>query len=181
MSGGRRVLVAVVGAVGVAAVATSAAAGPSNPSPARSVVADRVLDVSNRTVISGIRETRGSSTDLALDTDVLFPFGSSTLTPAAAATLKQAAALLAGQAKGTVRVNGYTDSVGTDVHNLELSRARAAAVQRALAPLVAKAGLRLQANGYGESDPVAANTLPSGKDNPVGRKLNRRVSLVYRS
>lgn len=180
MSVGWRAVVAVAGAAGIAAVATSAAAGPSNPSPARSAVADRVLDVSNRTVISGIRETRGSSTDLALDTDVLFPFGSSTLTPAAAATLKQAAALLAGHAKGTVRVNGYTDSVGTDVHNLELSRARAAAVQRALGPLVAKAGLELQANGYGESDPVAANTLPNGKDNPAGRKLNRRVSLVYR-
>lgn len=181
MSGGWRVLVAAVAAVGVATVATTASAGPSDPSPARSTVADRVLDVSNRTVISGIRETRGSSTDLALDTDVLFPFGSSTLTPAAAATLQQAAALLAGHAKGTVRVNGYTDSVGTDVRNLELSRARAAAVQLALGPLVAKAGLRLQANGYGAADPVAANTLPNGKDNPAGRKLNRRVSLVYRS
>jgi len=128
MSGGWRVLAAAVGVAGVAALSTTASAGPSNPSPARSTVADRVLDVSNRTQILGIRETRGSSTDLALDTDVLFAFGSSTLTPAAAATLRQAAVLLAGHAKGTVRVNGYTDSVGTDVHNLELSRARAAAV-----------------------------------------------------
>lgn len=180
MSGGWRVGAAGLAAAGLAAVASSAAAGPSNPSPARSVVADRVLDVSSRTVLADIRETRGASTDLALDTDVLFPFGSSTLTPAAAATLKQAAALLAGHAKGTVRVNGYTDSVGTEVHNLELSRARAAAVQHALGPLVARAGLPLQANGYGEADPVAANTLPNGTDNPAGRKLNRRVSLVYR-
>jgi len=140
-----------------------------------------VLVVSDRTLVSGIRETRGTATDLALDTDVLFAFGSSTLTPAAKTTLEQAAALLTGHAKGTVKVNGYTDSVGTDVHNLELSRARAKAVKTALTALLSKSGLTLSDNGYGEADPVAANTLPSGKDNPAGRKLNRRVSLVYRS
>jgi outer membrane protein OmpA-like peptidoglycan-associated protein len=178
------VLVAV-GSVLLAGPALSAAgatqAGPSNPSPARSTVTDRVLDVAYRSVRSGIRETQGVDTDLALDTDVLFAFGKATLTGAAAQTLAQAAKQLTGHAKGTVMVNGYTDAVGSDVVNLTLSRVRAAAVQRALVPLLAKTGLRLQASGHGEGDPVAPNAFPSGKDNPEGRKLNRRVSLVYRS
>jgi len=145
--------------------------GPRTPSPARSPVVDRVLDVSDRTVRSGIRETKGAATDL----------GSARLTPGATKTLAQAGQLLKGRAKGTVNVNGYTDAVGGTAANLELSRARAAAVAQALRPLLSTTGLALQANGFGEANPVAANTLPNGKDNPDGRKLNRRVSLVYRS
>lgn len=155
--------------------------GRRSPSPARSPVVDRVLDVSDRTVLFGIRETKGAATDLALDTDVLFAFGSARLTPGATKTLAQAGQLLKGRAKGTVNVNGYTDAVGGTAANLELSRARAAAVVQALRPLLSTTGLALQANGFGEANPVAANMLPNGKDNPDGRKLNRRVSLVYRS
>jgi OOP family OmpA-OmpF porin len=35
----------------------------------------------------------------------------------------------------------------------------------------------LHAQGFGETQPVAPNTL-KGKDNPAGRQLNRRVEIV---
>lgn len=36
---------------------------------------------------------------------------------------------------------------------------------------------RMVAKGYGESKPIAPNTLPNGKDNPEGRQLNRRTEF----
>jgi len=174
-------------ALGTVLVTAPGVAGAASPpgsavSPPRSPVTDRVLVVSDRDVVATIRETSGTQTqDLALDTDVLFAFGSSTLTPAASQTLSRAASLLTSRAKGTVTVTGFTDSVGSDVANLQLSRDRAAAVQRALLPLLARTGPTLRSSGRGEADPIAPNAFPNGKDNPEGRKLNRRVSLAYRS
>ena len=36
---------------------------------------------------------------------------------------------------------------------------------------------RLQSKGYGETQPVAPNTTPQGKDNPEGRQKNRRTEF----
>jgi outer membrane protein OmpA-like peptidoglycan-associated protein len=79
----------------------------------------------------------------------------------------------------TVRVDGYTDSVGDDASNLALSRQRAQAVADALTGLVAGTQVTFVVDGHGESDPIAANTTDSGSDNPEGRALNRRVTLSF--
>ena len=67
-----------------------------------------------------------------------------------------------------VEVKGYTDSVGSDESNLQLSMARA---DRVKDELIARgvAPEQIQAMGYGESDPVATN------ETPEGREMNRRV------
>jgi OmpA-OmpF porin, OOP family len=70
-----------------------------------------------------------------------------------------------------VRVEGHTDSRGSDAHNLRLSQRRAESV---VAYLVAR-GIdadRLAAVGYGESAPVAPN------DTPENMYKNRRVDMV---
>jgi outer membrane protein OmpA-like peptidoglycan-associated protein len=36
----------------------------------------------------------------------------------------------------------------------------------------------IQAIGYGESQPIARNTLPDGSDDPTGRAQNRRVEVI---
>lgn len=72
-------------------------------------------------------------------------------------------------------MNGHTDSIGNDGYNVDLSARRAQAVADALADR--GVGASLAVKGYGESQPVAANTI-KGKDNPAGRQLNRRVELV---
>ncbi len=48
-----------------------------------------------------------------------------------------------------------------------------------LEPTSAGAVADLTAHGYGESRPVARNTI-GGKDNPAGRQLNRRVEVGLR-
>jgi outer membrane protein OmpA-like peptidoglycan-associated protein len=123
-------------------------------------------------------ESPGHSS-LTLSSDVLFHFDKSNLTPKAQTVLSQVAARIKQGATGTVSVDGYTDSIGTDAVNLPLSRARAASVVKFLQPATSGASVTYQSNGHGAADPVAPNTLPSGADNPAGRARNRRVTISY--
>jgi len=72
--------------------------------------------------------------------------------------------------RAAVTVNGYTDNLPVPGGNLRLSRERADAVR---AWLIAQgvAPSRVQANGYGDADPVAPNQ-------PGGQPRNRRVIVV---
>jgi outer membrane protein OmpA-like peptidoglycan-associated protein len=75
-----------------------------------------------------------------------------------------------------IEVAGHTDSKGNDATNLKLSQTRAQAVVTALSKKGVNAK-RLVAKGYGETQPVAPNTLENGKPNLPGMQLNRRVEL----
>ena len=68
-----------------------------------------------------------------------------------------------------VSIDGYTDSVGADSYNQQLSQRRAQAVVDMLVKTYGIAPSRLKAVGYGESNPVASN------DTAEGRAENRRV------
>ncbi|HEY0739945.1 MAG TPA: OmpA family protein [Chryseosolibacter sp.] len=75
------------------------------------------------------------------------------------------------QQKGLViEIGAYTDDVGTDQYNLELSKKRAMAVKNYLVEKGAKAD-QLQTKGFGEKSPIAPNT------NESNRALNRRVEF----
>jgi outer membrane protein OmpA-like peptidoglycan-associated protein len=75
-----------------------------------------------------------------------------------------------------IEVAGHTDSKGNDAVNLKLSQTRS---QSVVAALIKKGidGKRLVAKGYGETMPVAPNTLPNGKPDLKGMQQNRRVEL----
>jgi len=109
---------------------------------------------------------------ITLSGQVLFVTGKSELLPAARDQLDQVAAALKdqGELKPMV-VEGYTDSVGSDVANQKLSRDRADAVR---AYLVSKGvpSDKISAVGKGKSNPVASN------DTAEGRANNRRVEIV---
>lgn len=92
----------------------------------------------------------------------------STLRPEADSILDQVAALARSYAGVTISVNGHTDSDGTEAGNLALSEARADTVRQALIDRGIPAE-QLVAQGFGESQPVAAN------DTPANKALNRRV------
>jgi OOP family OmpA-OmpF porin len=111
---------------------------------------------------------------IRLPAGILFDFDKATLRPEAAPVLAAVAEALAGQTS-TVEVNGHTDAVGDDAYNQDLSERRAQAVIAGLQSDGVSTPLRPQ--GFGETQPVAPNTL-DGKDNPTGRQLNRRVEIV---
>ncbi len=101
---------------------------------------------------------------------VHFATNKATLTPEGEATLQQAAAAMKSNPNAHLRLEGFTDSTGTDPHNLSLSQQRAMTVGNYLKAQGIE-GNRLTGEGFGPSDPVAPNSTSAGKAD------NRRVEL----
>jgi len=147
-------------------------------------VTPRVVDLVFRTVtIRNGKDTATvsdapGSTEVDLAADVLFAFDSDKLTPAAQAELQDTAKLIRDKAKGPVRVEGHTDSVGSQAYNLGLSERRARAVRDALNQLLGDRPTQFSVKGFGASKPIAPNKNPDGSDNPKGRARNRRVTVA---
>lgn len=106
----------------------------------------RVLDLQPRVIDLRPRPERGS---LAVPTDVLFAFGSATLTSSADEVLGGLKPTVAAAKGKSVTITGYTDAVGSDAVNLDLSKRRAAAVRNFLAP--SAPGVRFIVVGKGEA------------------------------
>ncbi|MGA7613603.1 MAG: OmpA family protein [Thermoanaerobaculia bacterium] len=106
--------------------------------------------------------------------DILFPFDSAELTPSSKSSLRDMANVFEKYPGTTIKVQGYTDSIGTASYNQSLSERRALAVKDYLTQQGVTAD-RIQAIGYGESDPVASNATPAG------RQENRRVELAVKA
>jgi len=103
--------------------------------------------------------------------DVNFAFDSAKLGPKARATLeKKVVPLLRSNPGVKIRVVGHTDSIGAEGYNQKLSEARAASVARYLFSRGVRKD-RMKAQGKGESDPVAPNSVEAG------RAANRRVEM----
>jgi outer membrane protein OmpA-like peptidoglycan-associated protein len=77
-----------------------------------------------------------------------------------------------------VTVEGFTDAKGSKSFNMQLSQERATAVKDWVVRNGNVPAGNITARGFGEQNPVAPNTNPDGSDNPAGRALNRRVSIV---
>lgn len=106
-----------------------------------------------------------------ISSDALFAVNSSELSPGAAGSLDQ----LLQKIKATpnvveIRVEGHTDSSGSDAINLPLSNARAKRVRDYLV-LNGLEMVNIQAQGYGSSRPLADNNTEAG------RNVNRRVEI----
>lgn len=117
-------------------------------------------------------EARNTDRGLVLTLgDVLFETGQNTLMPGAMSTVDRLAQFMRDYPERSVRIEGHTDSVGSDAINQPLSERRAMAVRDAL---VARGidSTRIQAVGYGAAQPVASN------DTAAGRQQNRRIEVV---
>ena len=104
---------------------------------------------------------------------VLFKFDSAKLTDDAKQQLDQLASGQVGSLKRyVVAIQGFTDSIGTVEHNLELSRRRAEAVQTYLVVQHNMPVYRIQIVGLGKDKPV-----DDGKSREA-REKNRRVEVT---
>lgn len=115
---------------------------------------------------------------IELAADVLFDFDKAVLLPKAQQTLSQAAEIIHDKAKGKVRIDGYTDAIGSDAHNQGLSERRAAAVETWFKTKGSLKDVSFVTQGFGAKNPVAPNKKPDGSDDPAGRQRNRRVEIV---
>ncbi len=112
--------------------------------------------------------------------DALFEFDKAALTADAATTLDALGPVLAKEGKHAVKIEGYTDAIGSAAYNQTLSEKRAQVVRDWLVShdyLPAST----PTEGFGKNRPVAPNTNPDGSDNPKGRQQNRRVEVVVDS
>jgi outer membrane protein OmpA-like peptidoglycan-associated protein len=112
----------------------------------------------------------GNLLAVAFKGDVTFDTNSTVVKPGLMSEIDRVAAVLRQYPQTLVRVEGYTDSVGSSEYNMELSIRRANAIKN----LLVQRGIaesRIDAVGYGETMPVATN------DTEAGRQRNRRVEI----
>jgi len=140
------------------------------PAAPRFVVADRFPELGTLATIAP-----PCATVLRFDSQVLFEVNKHDILPAAAAVLAEVAPALI-EADRALEINGHTDANGTDEHNQTLSQRRAQAVAAELRSMGVEVEMTI--NGFGESQPVAANYNADGTDNEAGQLQNRRVEIV---
>jgi outer membrane protein OmpA-like peptidoglycan-associated protein len=104
--------------------------------------------------------------------DVLFDTGQATLKPGAFRDMDKLAMALKDNPNTRVKIEGYTDSVGSADYNQGLSERRAEAVGNALRDRGVPLG-SFEIEGLGKEYPVASNNTPEG------RQQNRRVEIVF--
>ncbi len=135
------------------------------------VVASKAVDINMVTVkasdIADALATKGTF-DLY---GILFDTDKTAIKPESGKTLDEVGSLLKIDRALRLEISGHTDNTGDKDHNQKLSEGRAQAV---VDVLVKKYGInpeRLQAKGYGDARPVAAN------DSDANKAKNRRVEL----
>jgi OOP family OmpA-OmpF porin len=111
-------------------------------------------------VCSGVIRLRG----------VEFEFDKAVLTPTSQVVLDAAADGLRACPNVPVRIEGHTDSLGSEEYNQGLGQRRADAVRNYLVKGGVVGG-KITARSYGETRPIATN------DTDEGRALNQRVEL----
>jgi outer membrane protein OmpA-like peptidoglycan-associated protein len=103
--------------------------------------------------------------------DVLYDVNSAALKPGAYNEINRVATVLMQYPQTVIQIAGHTDSSGSEEYNQGLSERRALGVQNALLNQGVAAN-RMQAVGFGETQPIADNSTPQG------RQLNRRVIIT---
>jgi outer membrane protein OmpA-like peptidoglycan-associated protein len=122
-------------------------------------------EVPNATV-----ERVGEGINVTFNSGVLFGFDKSDLTATAQTNIKQLATILNKYPDTYVRVEGHTDTTGTDAYNNALSERRATAVASYL-KTQGVAASRVQTFWYGSKQPVVPNNSDANK------AKNRRVEF----
>lgn len=121
---------------------------------------------------TGVSVTReGDNIHLNMPGNVTFATNSADINGSFYPVLNSVTLVLREYDKTLIQVAGYTDSTGASEYNKALSERRAGSVSdyfsaRDITPA------RVQTFGMGESDPIASN------HSPKGRQRNRRVELI---
>ena len=102
--------------------------------------------------------------------DVTFDTDSAVVQPGLYTEIDRVAGILTRYPETLIRIEGHTDSVGSEKYNLDLSFRRANSVRDLLVQRGVESS-RIQTVGFGETMPVATNATEAG------RRLNRRVEI----
>ena len=125
----------------------------------------------------------GSGTKIRMPDDQLFAFDSSELQPSE--ILQKLVTLLKRNPKATFTIEGYTDSIGSEEYNLDLSQRRADSVKYFLVTQMGIDSGQIEARGYGARNFLVPprqfplNATQAELDGEIQRqRVNRRVVIV---
>lgn len=110
---------------------------------------------------------------ILMPTDLLFEYDSEALKPAAAQTLTKLGSLIKKNALASFRIEGHTDSFGSDAYNNLLSLRRAEAVKNWLVASMGLDASQISTVGLGKS-----RLLTPASGDVQQQQLNRRVEIV---
>jgi outer membrane protein OmpA-like peptidoglycan-associated protein len=102
--------------------------------------------------------------------DVTFDTNSTVVKPGLYSEIDRVSGVLTRYPETLIRVEGHTDSVGSEEYNMDLSFRRANSVRDLLVQRGVNSS-RIQPVAFGETMPVATNATEAG------RQLNRRVEI----
>ncbi|MGC2473594.1 MAG: OmpA family protein, partial [Candidatus Sulfotelmatobacter sp.] len=122
--------------------------------------------------LNQVLQTRDTARGLIVSMpDVLFDFNKYTLKPEARERLAKISGIVLAYPDLKLDIEGFTDAIGSDEYNQELSEKRAESVRGYLVSSGVKPD-SVSATGLGKANPVADNSTAAG------RKLNRRVEMI---
>ncbi len=125
-----------------------------------------------RTAGTGIGVVRnGDQIELRMPSDVTFATNQASIQSQFYGALNDVASTLVEYPQTTIDIVGHADSDGTDAYNQDLSERRAGSVKNYLAGRGVQS-VRMLSSGRGESQPIASNSTPEGK------QQNRRVQIT---
>lgn len=110
---------------------------------------------------------------ILMPTDLLFEYDASTLKPDAEESLRKLGTLIRRNGNARFRIEGHTDSFGTDDYNMSLSLRRATAVKEWLQRVMGIDPSKISTMGMGKS-----HLLVPGDRSVAEQRLNRRVEIV---
>jgi type VI secretion system protein ImpK len=151
---------------------------PPAPPPPEPTLIDRLESSLKPEIDKGLVSVLGTAATplVRVPSRPLFAANSAAVLPAAMPLLQAIAAALK-DVPGSLQVIGYTDNQPIRTvqfpSNFQLSAARAQSVRAVLARAIGDAG-RIAAEGRADSDPIASNATPEG------REQNRRIEIVLR-
>jgi outer membrane protein OmpA-like peptidoglycan-associated protein len=121
--------------------------------------------------IAGLATQRkGDKLVVIMPGNILFDVDSTAIKPGAQHNLRKVGEVLQQYPLSDVEISGHTDSQGPAHYNQRLSERRAESVKTFMVAESIEAS-RITARGYGESQPIASD------DTPEGRQHNRRVEI----
>lgn len=151
---------------------------------ARNAVATKCVDADNDGVCDDKDKCPGTPAGVVVDEfgcekvirlnlGVNFAFDSAEISPKYYSELEKVSSVMKEHPEYSVRLEGNTDSIGSEAYNQKLSEKRAIAVSKALTKLGVPAE-KITTAGLGESNPIATNKTAEG------RAENRRVDAKFR-
>lgn len=124
-------------------------------------------------LLAGKAAVSEKTAPILMPTDLLFGYDSETLRPEAEQTLEKLGSLIKKNVQADFRIEGHTDSFGSDIYNDALSQRRAEAVKHWLQEKMQINGGRISTVGFGKRHLLAPSTGTVQE-----QQLNRRVEIV---